>query len=322
MAINNETLQDEDSTYSDWIEIFNGTASPIKLNGWCLSDDATDYSKWPFPAITIDPNEYIVVFASGKNRNSAKDSLHTNFKLSGSGEFLALSNPGSSVYSSVFAPAYPEQYDNISYTLHNGSYIYSSNPTPGFENDSGLFVSPPKFSRQHDFYDAPFKLVVSSEQSGTDIYYTTDASTPDALNGILYSDSISITKTTVVRAIAVIADTAASITVTRSYIFPDDVFTQFKDQPGYPDTWLIPTAYMEYDEIDPHYHMNKDVLNMAAVSENIVASIKSLPIVSLVTDIDHLFSKSIHPDSGGIYMYSGESLGSTSTLLYLSLIHI
>ncbi len=316
MAINNETLQDEDGTYSDWIEIFNGGTLPVNLSGYCLSDEATNYSKWPFPAVTINPSEYIVVFASGKNRYSEKDKLHTNFKLSGSGEFLALSNPGASIYSSVFSPAYPEQYDNISYTYHNGSYIYSSNPTPGFVNDSGIFVSPPKFSRQHDFYNAPFKLALSSQQAEADIYYTTDASTPDTSNGILYSDSISITKTSVIRAIAVINDTATSITSTRSYIFPEDVFTQSEDQPGYPDTWLMPTDYMVYSEISTHYGANPDVLAMDAVSNNIVESLKSLPIISIVTDIDNLFSKSTDADSGGIYMYSGESLGSTSSLLY------
>jgi hypothetical protein len=318
MAINNKTLQDEDSTYSDWIEIFNGGSLPLNLNGWCLSDDATNFSKWPFPAITIDPNEYLVIFASGKNRTSEKDKLHTNFKLSGSGEFLALSNPGASLYNSVFTPAYPEQYDNISYIFYNGSYIYSSNPTPGTVNDSGIFVTPPNFSMQHDFYDAPFKLALYSEQEEADIYYTTDASTPGISNGILYSDSIEITNTTVIRAVSVI-DTTASVSTTSSYLFLQDVFNQFEDQPGYPATWLQPenqNVKMIYIEIPAHYHMNADVLAMEAVNSNLIASIKSLPIVSVVTDIDNLFSKSTHADSGGIYIYSGEPFRPTSSLIY------
>jgi hypothetical protein len=319
MAINNKTLQDEDSTYSDWIEIFNGDSLPVNLNGWCLSDDAANFSKWPFPAITIDPNEYIVVFASGKNRTSAKDKLHTNFRLSGSGEFLALSNPGAFLYNTVFYPEYPQQYDNISYTYYNGSYIYSSSPTPGAVNDSAVFVLSPEFSRPHDFYDTPFKLALSSVQEGADIYYTTDASTPGTSNGILYSDSIEISNTTVIRAVAVIDGSATSASTTKSYIFPEDVFSQFEDQPGYPDTWLKPEDHnvpMIYEEISTHYGMNQDVLNMAAVSNNLIASIKSLPIVSIVTDIDHLFSKSTHANSGGIYIYSGEPLGSTASLTY------
>jgi hypothetical protein len=168
----------------------------------------------------------------------------------------------------------------------------------------------------HDFYDAPFELELSSEQEEAQIYYTTDASTPGISNGILYSDPIEIANTTVIRAIAVIGDSDTSVSVTSSYIFPEDVFSQFEDQPGYPETWLIPSSYMVYSEISTHYGMNQQVLNMSDVSENIIASIKSLPIVSIVTDIDHLFSKSTDPNTGGIYMYSGESLGSTSSLQY------
>lgn len=315
MAINNKNIQDEDGTYSDWIEIYNAGASIINLEGWFLTDDASNFSKWPFPAFTIDPSEYIIVFASGKDRSASKDSLHTNFKLSGSGEFLALSKPDSSWYNTVFSPAYPEQYDNISYTYNNGAYIYSSIPTPGFVNDSGIFVSPPEFSKEHGFYNSSFKVGISSQQQNVDIYYTTDASTPDT-SGILYTDSISIDKTTVLRAVAVSDDSSSSVSVTSTYIFPEDVFSQFEDQPGYPETWLLPGDFMEYFEIPTHYHMNQDVLNMGEVNNNIVASIKSLPIVSLVTDIDNLFSKSTHADSGGIYMYSGEPLGSTSSLMY------
>jgi len=316
MAINNETLTDEDGTYSDWIEIFNGGSIPVNLDGWCLSDEAINFSKWPFPAITIDPKEYIVVFASGKNRISEKDKLHTTFKLSGSGEFLALSNPGSSLYNTVFSPGYPEQYDNISYSLFNGSYIYSSNPTPSAINESGIFVSPPMFGMPHGFYDASFKLVLSSEQEEAVIYYTTDASTPTISNGTLYSDSIEITSTAVIRAIAVIDSTSSSVSTTRSYIFPEDVFSQFEDQPGYPETWLQPQDYMSYFDISSHYGMNETVLNMGDVKENLVGSIKSLPIISIVTDIEHLFSKDTLSDTGGIYMYSGESNGSTAGLLY------
>jgi hypothetical protein len=316
MAINNANIQDEDGTYSDWIEIFNGGSTAVSLEGWCLTDDAADFSKWAFPAMTIDPKEYVVVFASGKDRKAEKDKLHTNFKLSGPGEFLALSNPGLGLYNSVFSPSFPEQYDNVSYTYYEGSYVYSSLPTPGAANDNGIFVSTPQFSSPHGFYDAPFRVALSSEQEEAEIYYTTDASTPGISNGILYTDSIEITRTMAIRAVAVIEGVDSSSCVTCTYIFPADLFTQTEDQPGYPETWLMPQDYGEYYDIDPHYGMNPDVLAMNDVKNNMVASLKSLPIISIVTDIDHLFSKDTTEENGGIYMYSGEPLGSTSSLLY------
>lgn len=315
MAINNASIMDEDSTYSDWIEIFNGSPLPIDLSGWCLTDEVGNLAKWSFPSIEIEPNEYLLVFASGKNRLVEKDKLHTNFKLSGSGEYLALSKPGESVFASEFNPNFPVQYDNISYAYISGTYNYTIHSSPGAENKTGIFTTPPIFSEQHNFYDAPFNLELSSDQSNAKIYYTTDASTPDIKNGILYTDPIHITKTTVIRTIAII-EGESSVTKTSTFIFPEDVFHQTENQPGYPNSWLIPTSYMKYDEIDTHYGMNSGVLKMEAVSQNLISSIKSLPIISVVTDIDNLFSKDIDPNTGGIYMYSGESDGGTAGLKY------
>ena len=106
MAINNHTLQDEDGDYSDWIELFNSGSTEVNLGGWLLTDNPDSITKWMFPDVTMAPGEYLVVFASGKDRKAEKDKLHTNFKLSGSGEFLGLLLPGGSQYVSVFTPTF------------------------------------------------------------------------------------------------------------------------------------------------------------------------------------------------------------------------
>ena len=123
MAVNNSILQDEDGDYSDWIEIHNMGTDSVNLAGWVLTDDISENSKWTFPSITIDTNEYIIVFASGKDRKVSKDSLHTNFKLSSNGEFLALIKPGGTQFTTVFLPNYPEQYPDASYGISNNGYI-------------------------------------------------------------------------------------------------------------------------------------------------------------------------------------------------------
>src|SRR5678815_671514 len=84
-------LLDEDKERSDWIEIFNAGASDVNLAGWSLTDDPAVLGKWKFPATNIVANGYVVVFASGKNRAVAGKQLHTGFKLSAGGEYLALS---------------------------------------------------------------------------------------------------------------------------------------------------------------------------------------------------------------------------------------
>ena len=93
MASNNYTIKDDDGDYSDYIEIYNGYKNSINLSNYHLSDDEYDTKKWTFPDITIKSNEYIIVYASGKNKCDLETRIcHTNFKLSKSGEIITLTN--------------------------------------------------------------------------------------------------------------------------------------------------------------------------------------------------------------------------------------
>ncbi len=93
MAANDRTLADEDGDYSDWIEIYNPCLATVSLAGWSLTDDPDELTKWRFPAISLARGEFLVVFASGKNRAVAGAPLHTSFKLDAGGEYLALVKP-------------------------------------------------------------------------------------------------------------------------------------------------------------------------------------------------------------------------------------
>src|ERR1051325_11762968 len=68
MAANDSTLADEDGDFSDWIEIHNGGAIGVNLNGWFLTDKLSQLTQWRFPSTNLAPNSYLVVFASGKDR--------------------------------------------------------------------------------------------------------------------------------------------------------------------------------------------------------------------------------------------------------------
>ena len=115
MASNSTILTDEDGDSPDWIEIRNTTAAPVDVGGWHLTDSASSPTKWTFPARTIPAGDHLVVFASDKDRAGATGELHTNFKLSASGEYLALLEPGGATVASEFAPAYPQQVADVSF---------------------------------------------------------------------------------------------------------------------------------------------------------------------------------------------------------------
>jgi hypothetical protein len=68
MSANFTTIADEDGEYSDWLELFNSSSSPIDLFGCKLSDDSTNLDRWTFPELTLSPSEHLLIFASGKDR--------------------------------------------------------------------------------------------------------------------------------------------------------------------------------------------------------------------------------------------------------------
>ena len=130
MAANRTQLQDEDGDWPDWIELYNGSASAVDLTGWALSDDDANQRKWVFPALTLQPGEYRLVFASGKDRREG--TLHTNFKLSSASEALRLYDADGIVRSWVEYERLPKE---VSLSrLPDGSLTTQIAPTPGYEN--------------------------------------------------------------------------------------------------------------------------------------------------------------------------------------------
>jgi hypothetical protein len=172
MAANDHSIHDEDGEAADWIEIHNPGTTVGFLDGWSLTDDASERGKWRFPeGIEMQPNAYRIVFASGKNRTNALGRLHTNFKLAASGEYLGLVDPADSVVSE-FAPAYPNQFTDVSYGRDVGDstlLIYYQQPTPGGRNVSGGTGFAPQviFSQQSGTFpfNQPFPLTLSTFSS-------------------------------------------------------------------------------------------------------------------------------------------------------------
>ncbi|MGC8744091.1 MAG: lamin tail domain-containing protein [Verrucomicrobiia bacterium] len=121
MASNTRTLADEDGSYEDWIEIYNKSTNTVDLNGWYLTDSRTDLTKWRFPSTNLSAGAYIVVFVSGKDRRVPGARLHTNFKLSNSGEYLALVEPDGRTIATEFSPTFPPQFADISYGFGQAS---------------------------------------------------------------------------------------------------------------------------------------------------------------------------------------------------------
>jgi hypothetical protein len=150
MASNTRTLRDEELSFEDWIEIQNATTNAASLAGWYLTDDNGKPRKWQFPATNVPAGGFLVVFASDKDRRTTGRPLHTNFKLTASGEYLALVKPDGSTRATEFSPAYPPQAPDVSHGLSMQTLsvdLLRSNATgrvlvPADASADGLWVQP------------------------------------------------------------------------------------------------------------------------------------------------------------------------------------
>jgi hypothetical protein len=70
LVSSNSVYLDEDGDSPDWLEIHNFGTQDVSMNGWSLSDDVNDLTKWTFPNITLTPDEYILLWASSKDRTT------------------------------------------------------------------------------------------------------------------------------------------------------------------------------------------------------------------------------------------------------------
>lgn len=259
LAINDSGLLDEDGAASDWIEIHNPGNEIVLLNGYHLTDDSTNLTKWTLPNLTLNPGEYLIVFASAKDRALPGSELHTNFSLSSNGEYLALVKPDGFTIVTEFSPTYPDQRLDVSYGFDpvSANDSYFTTPTPGAANSAGFsdFVGDTSFSVDRGIYDSPISVAISTNTPGAQIRYTLDNSKPTATTGMVYSAPIHISETTVLRAAA------------------------FK--PGFVPTNVDTHTYLFTADVIAHPNMRTSITQDPVYGPQMDASLKAIPTLSL-----------------------------------------
>jgi hypothetical protein len=278
MASNRLTLLDGDGESSDWIEIHNPTGTPIRLNGWYLTDDDRNLTVWRFPdGILLGPGGYIVVFASGQDDANypyldPNGYYHTNFKLGKGGEYLALVAADGQTISHKYDSyeyddgefGFPFQKTDYSYGIisndPNQERYFNAPATPGATNGATVLglVADTKFNYDRGFYTTGFSLQITTDTPAANIYYTLNGSEPTPSTGTLYIGPLAVNGTCCVRAAAFKTGWLPTNVDTQTYVFPNDV----KLQP----------------QMDPN------IVNDPCYSGIIVDALRSLPSLSIVMD--------------------------------------
>lgn len=292
MASNSETIADEDGDFEDWIELYNSGNDPVSLTGYGLSDDYDNPFRWVFPDVTIEPGEFLLIWASGKDRDNPSEPLHTNFSISAGGEEVLITDtdgnridehPPTEIPTDISYGRSPDGSDN---------WIFFDNPSPNSSNgDSGFefLLSQPQFSQPAGFYTSEFSLSIESPDEDVIIYYTTDGSEPTE-DSEVYEGPITITdRSSDPNDISLIPTN--NISGNHQYdedwreptenIFKINTIRAIAVKPGSQESPIATASYIIHDDGANRF---------------------SLPVFSITTNREHFFS-----DETGIYVHGNSN---------------
>ncbi|MBN1421552.1 MAG: CotH kinase family protein [Planctomycetes bacterium] len=223
LAGNGLGIKDADGERHDWIELFNAGPAAVNLEGFALADDPAPAAHWIFPSVTIGPGEFLLVWASGKDRRQAP--FHVDFRLDPDGEFLGLYAPDGTPVDQL---SFGDQRTDISFGRKpDGAadwYLFA-NPTPGTTNNASAGTKPPAAAPRADPPGGVFGAQVAMRwlsAEAREIRYTTDGSEPDAADP-LFGAPIDIKATTTVRARGFAGGAVATRTGTYTFFVKDEL---------------------------------------------------------------------------------------------------
>lgn len=168
-------------------------------------------------------------------------------------------------------------------------------------------LAQPQFTKSHGLYtQTSINVGITANFPGAEIRYTTDGSTPTAQSR-RYGGALTFKETTLLRAVEVLDGEVVSPVATASYIFMHSVLNQSDKPAGYPERWGDYATENGYAIAD--YGMDPEMTGDANLRPKIEQGLKDLPILSIVTDKDNLFSFENDTAKGGIYIFTGPPVG-------------
>ncbi len=134
MASNDTTAADQDGDFDDWVELYNTTDEAISLDGFYLSDNTENPTKWAFPdGFSVPANGYLIVWADD---DEDQEGLHATFKLSAGEESVVLADANGAIIDSI---SYVDQETDVSFgRFPNGTGDFQiMTPTFNAQNTDG-----------------------------------------------------------------------------------------------------------------------------------------------------------------------------------------
>jgi hypothetical protein len=279
LTSNATVLADPDfGSYADWIELYNPADDTAHLDGYFLTDDSGDLLEWQFPGgIAVPPGGFLVIWADG--RDTAALALHTSFRLSMDGEEIFLTDTALQTVDSII---YDIQEEDISSGRKpdGGPGWYSFRyPTPGGPNSGSAFLkmSKPWFSLPAGFYLSSRELVITAQDPLAEIRYTTNGNEPDE-NSSLYSGPLTL------------ASRAGDPNVFSEIRTNQDPYMWLPDWVP-PQGEVFKANVIRARTFREGYERSDVTTASYFVDPGMNGRYPTIPVISLVSDSDHLFDR-------------------------------
>ncbi|MCI7570412.1 MAG: lamin tail domain-containing protein [Clostridiales bacterium] len=219
MGLNNSYLI-YNGAYHDWVELHNKGSESINLSGYSLSTDARDPGMWRFGDVTIDAGQYLTIVCMGEEYNPEATVLQTDFNISAEGESVFLFGPEGELLDKLSCGMFFT--DKSVGKEPDGTYMIYSTPTPKEANSGGVKggTDMPSFTLEGGAYTSAQSIGINVPHGAT-VYYTTDGSMPTTHSKMYTGAEITITETTVLRAIAVRDGRMESLACSSTYLIND-----------------------------------------------------------------------------------------------------
>lgn len=221
VASNATGRTDSTGNTEDWIELYNADTTLINLAGYRLTDDPLSGTAWVFPELTIAPQQYLLVWASGDTSATFNAELHANFRVSSGGESIALLHPDGTVIDQSPATALPPDHSLGRKAGPENEWFIFDHPTPLAANDQRAYrgwLAPPVVSAEGGFYSDSFTVTISSSEPLDSIRFTLDGPVPTEEILLHDSSGILIDQSTVLRAVSFRDGYLPSPVVTNTYL--------------------------------------------------------------------------------------------------------
>ncbi len=136
VTVNNGLLKDEAGDSDPWVEIQNVGPGPMSLNGFYLSDDAANATKYALPSVTLADGEYLIVWLDGETGEGAG---HATFRMPAAGGKLYLfasAVSASTPIDTMTVAALSSGQSQIRLGLYGSRWEVTTEPTPKADNRS------------------------------------------------------------------------------------------------------------------------------------------------------------------------------------------